>query len=397
MPASALDNLDHVDSEAVTADTEPPLTLVSDGADLAPSKVERRVAELEAENRALRAEAERHRQVLDSAVDYAIVALDLDGRITGWNEGARAILGYADGEILGRSGEVFFPAEDRAKGVFANELHRAMQEGRAVNERWHLRRDGRRFWASGLMLPLLNGDGRPHGFLNVLRDNTAVRAEEERRALLLAEMGHRMKNVLATVHAIVGQTLRHAGVPAAVQETLGERLVALAGSHDLLTRSGWEGAFLSDLVQRALSPYGDSGRVEASGPPVRLAADIVEMLNLALHELATNAAKHGALSVPEGRVGVSWTLRRTGKGTRLVEIGWRERGGPPVTAPKRQGFGSRLLERGLAQKVGGTVKLEFRSEGLECHICLPIAAEDKVQNRTDGRPDKVAQGSSFHG
>jgi two-component sensor histidine kinase len=113
--------------------------------------------------------------------------------------------------------------------------------------------------------------------------------------------------------------------------------------------------------------------VEASGPAVRLAADIIEMLNLAFHELATNAAKHGALSVPEGRVEVSWTLRRTGKGTRLVEIGWRERGGPPVTPPKRRGFGSRLLERGLAQKVGGTVTLDFRPEGLECRIGLPIA------------------------
>ncbi|WP_236037575.1 HWE histidine kinase domain-containing protein [Belnapia arida] len=337
-------------------------------------EAEQRIAELEAENRALKAEAERLRHLLDSAADYAIVTLDLEGRITGWNEGAHAILGYGHGEILGRSGEVFFPAEDRAQGVFVKELCRAVEEGRAPNERWHIRRDGSRFWASGLMMPLLNADGKPEGFLNVFRDSTAVRAEEERRALLLAEMGHRMKNVLATVQAVAAQTLRQTGVPAAVQETLLQRLVALAGSHDLLTRGGWESAPLTDVIQRSLSPYAGSGRVTSDGPPVRLAADTVEVLNLAFHELATNAAKYGALSVPEGRVEVSWALRRTGKGTRLVEIDWREREGPPVTPPKRRGFGSRLLERGLAQRVGGTVKLDFRPEGLECRICLPVAA-----------------------
>jgi PAS domain S-box-containing protein len=343
----------------------------------------RRIEDLEAKNATLRAEAERFRRLLDSAVDYAIVTLDLEGRITGWNEGAHAILGYGLGEILGRSGEVFFPAEDRANGVFLKELCCAMEAGRAPNERWHIRRDGGRFWASGLMMPLHDAEGRPEGFLNVLRDNTAARSEDERRALLLTEMGHRMKNVLATVQAVAAQTLRHAGVPASVQDTLLKRLVALAGSHDLLTRGGWEGASLTDIAQRALSAYGGSGRVEAGGPPVRLAADGVEVLGLVLHELATNAAKHGALSVPEGCVEVSWTLRRTTRGSRVVEIVWRERGGPPVAPPKHQGFGTRLLERGLAQKLGGTVKLDFRRAGLECRICLPVVVPEKGRESQD--------------
>jgi PAS domain S-box-containing protein len=376
MSSRAPGHPERVDNEAVTpgcSEPSPQRPPDAAGEGFALPEAERRIEELEAENQALRAEAERVQRLIDSAADYAIVTLDLEGRITGWNEGARAILGYGEAEILGRSGEVFFPAEDRAKGVFVTELCRAMEEGRAPNERWHLRRDGSRFWASGLMMPLLDGDGRPQGFLNVLRDNTSARAEEERRALLLAEMGHRMKNVLATVQAVAAQTLRHAGVPAAVQETLDKRLVALAGSHDLLTRGGWEGAPLTDIVQRALAPYEGSGRVKADGPSVRLAADAVEMLNLAFHELATNAAKYGALSVPDGHVAVSWTLQRSAKSTRLVEIAWRERGGPPVTPPKRQGFGSRLLESGLAPKVGGTVKLDFRPEGLGCRLCLPVA------------------------
>ncbi|HEY8613602.1 MAG TPA: PAS domain-containing protein [Roseomonas sp.] len=142
-----------------------------------PPDAERRIAELEAENEALRADAERLRRLLDSAADYAMVTLNPEGRITGWNEGARSILGYGDAEILGRSGEVFFPAEDRARGVFVQELCRALEEGRAPNERWHLRRDGSRFWASGAMMPMLDEDGQPEGFLNVFRDNTETRAE----------------------------------------------------------------------------------------------------------------------------------------------------------------------------------------------------------------------------
>ena len=348
-----------------------------------------RIAALEAENAALRAEAERLRQVLDSATDHAIVTLNPEGRITGWNEGARAILGYGDAEILGRSGEVFFPAEDRAGGVFVGELCRALEEGRAPNERWHIRHDGSRFWASGAMLPLLDGNGQPDGFLNILRDNSAVRAAEERRALLLAEMGHRVKNTLATVQSIAMQTLHDARVPEDVKSTFTGRLIALAHSHNLLIRGGWEGALLPEVVARALSPYGGSrggpgdgrgdglgistSRVRAGGPPVRLPTNAVEMLGLAFHELATNAAKYGALSVPEGRIEVQWSLARARSGTRLVEIVWRELGGPPVVPPARRGFGSRLLERGLTHDLGSTVKLDFRPEGLECHICLPVA------------------------
>jgi two-component sensor histidine kinase len=112
--------------------------------------------------------------------------------------------------------------------------------------------------------------------------------------------------------------------------------------------------------------------VMVTGPPVRLAPNAVVTLNLAFHELATNAAKYGALSAPEGHVEVTWTLRRPRKKEPIVEIVWRERGGPPVRPPERRGFGSRLLERGLAQEFGGKVRLDFAPEGVECHICLPL-------------------------
>ena len=336
---------------------------------------DQRIAALEAENKALRAGAERMGRLLDSAVDYAVVTMNLGGRVTGWNTGARIILGYADAEILGRSGEAFFPAEDRAKGVFLDELCRALDDGHAQNERWHLRRDGSRFWASGTMMPLLDRDGNAEGFLNVFRDGTATRAEDERRKLLLAEMGHRVKNTLATVQAVASQTPRRAGVPREVGETFAARLIALARSHDLLIRGDWKGAWLAEIAERALLPYGGSDQATPSGPPVYLPASIVEMLGLAFHELATNAAKQGALSVPDGRIEIRWDLLPTKCGPGQVEIVWIERGGPPVTVPADRGFGSRLLEQGLMQSFGGAAKLAFLPEGLECRISLPAMPE----------------------
>jgi len=322
----------------------------------------------------LRAELEQGRRILDSATDYAVVTMNMSGQITGWNAGARSILGYGDADILGRSGEVFFPAEDRARGVFPAELRRAMQFGCALNERWHLRHDGTRFWASGSMMPLRDEDGRAIGYLNMFRDNSIGRAEEERRALLLAEMGHRLKNLLATVQAVARQTFRGGDVPQEVQDDFDARLLALARSHDLLIQGDWEGAPLAELVERAVAPYGGQSRATVSGPSVQLPANTVEMLCLAFHELATNAAKHGALSVPEGRVDVCWTVQREGCGTCVVDINWREHDGPPVIPPAGRGFGSRLLEQGLMQSFGGTVQLRFEADGLRCSIRLPTVS-----------------------
>jgi PAS domain S-box-containing protein len=332
-----------------------------------------RVAQLEAANAALRAEAERTRLILENATDYAIVTLDPEGRVTGWNEGATRIFGHGDAEILGRSGEVWFPAEDRAAGVLAAELRRAADHGRAANERWHLRKDGSRFWASGLMMPLRDHQGRPLGFLNILRDRTEARAEQERRALLLAELNHRVKNTLATVQSVAAQTERNAATPGAFREAFEARLMALARSHDVLIRSDWEGAPLSEVAGLALQPHqGGPCRVVVAGPAVHLAPNAVVTLSLAFHELATNAAKHGALSAPGGGVEVRWSLKRPRNKAPTVEILWRERGGPAVRPPERRGFGSRLLERGLAQEFGGAVRLDFAPEGVECRISLPL-------------------------
>lgn len=340
-------------------------------------RVVERTAELQAANTALRASEEHLRLVFESATEYAILTLDLEGRITRWNPGAQHILGFEEGEILGRPAALIFTPEDRAAGVPELELCRAAEEGRAKDERWHLRADGSRFWAAGMMMPLLGVEGELLGFLEILRDHTERRREEERRALLLREMDHRVKNTFAIVQAVAAQTLRQAGVPDALCSAFEGRLMALARSHDMLSRGGWESAPLSEIVERTLEPYAndaDAGRVSINGLPVLLAPTTAAALNLALHELATNAAKYGSLSTRGGHVDVSWKLETRGEGEApVVVIVWRERGGPPVRPPERRGFGSTLLERTMLSEASGEFVLDFAPEGVECRMRLPLA------------------------
>ena len=331
----------------------------------------RSVAALAAENAALRAQVTRANLVLNSALDHAIITMNIDGCITSWNKGAQRILGHREAEVLGRSGEIIFTSEDRANNRFALEMHRALEAGSALNERWHVRRDGTRFWASGTMLPLLDEEGCPEGFLNILRDQTDAQIEVERRALLMVEMNHRIKNTFATVQAVAAQTRRNTPDPAAFLQAFDARLQVLSRSHDVLIKAEWDDAPLRELVESALDVYGGvPNRIAVEGPPVLLAANLAVTVSLAFHELATNAVKHGALSVPQGGVTVSWTVTPPRHGASQVSILWRERGGPLVQQPKQRGFGSQLLERGL---VPGSVRLDFQPDGLECRINLPLA------------------------
>jgi PAS domain S-box-containing protein len=338
-------------------------------------RVAERTAELEAANDAQRRNDEHLQLIFESATEYAIFTLNLEGRVTTWNPGACRILGYEDSEILGRSGSILFTPEDRAERQPEIEMSRAVEEGRAEDVRWHLRADGSRFWAVGMLMPLRSRAGELQGFLKILRDHTERRREDERRSLLIEELAHRVKNTLAAVQAISAQTLRQADVPDTLQNDLTERLKALARAHDMLVRNGWEGASLREVVDRTLEPHAaEGGRFSAAGPPVRLLSHMTVTLNLALHELTTNAVKYGGLSVPGGHVEVAWWLEQRSPGAvPAVVITWRERGGPPVRPPERRGFGSRMLERALPYQSGGEVTLDFAPEGVECRIRLPLA------------------------
>jgi two-component sensor histidine kinase len=209
------------------------------------------------------------------------------------------------------------------------------------------------------MLPMASADS---AYLKIFRDRTLERTAEARRALLVDELNHRVKNTLATVQSIASQTFRSTDSPKAFMEALQTRLFAISRAHDLLTRESWAGANLADVAHAALEPWLEGGRITMSGPPVRLRSQHALALSMALNELATNAVKYGALSVPAGRVGIAW------RHDDLLEIVWREKDGPRVSPPARKGFGTRVLNRALAAEIGGDVDLRFEPEGAACMI-----------------------------
>lgn len=203
---------------------------------------------------------------------------------------------------------------------------------------------------------------------------TRVEADEQQRTLN-RELSHRLKNTLAMVQAIASQTLRNVTDIEAAKEALAARLIALGKAHDILLAGVHESAEMEAVMRGALSIHDDRqpGRFEVAGPPVLLGSKAALALALMLHELATNAAKYGALSVPDGRVSVHWTLDPDGTaGGATVRLIWSEADGPPVTPPTHKGFGSRLIERGLVGAVGGTIELDYRPTGLVCRVVAPL-------------------------
>ncbi|WP_428487019.1 HWE histidine kinase domain-containing protein [Rhodopila sp.] len=255
----------------------------------------------------------------------------------------------------------------------------ALGSGRAEHDRWHLCANGSRIWGTEVVTPLQDGNGKTRGFLKILRDRTAQKREEEQRSLLLAELNHRVKNTLAIVQSLVTQSARGSESATVLRETLETRLDALATLYDLLTREAWRSAGLADAVRATLAPYDDSvERVKVHGPELRLMPNAALVLSMALHELATNAAKYGALSVANGQVEVSWRrLDRSPEapGGGVLDLFWRERGGPPVTSSPRRGFGSSLIESSVTYQLGGDVRMAFEAEGLECRFLLPLSSK----------------------
>ena len=219
-----------------------------------------------------------------------------------------------------------------------------------------------------------DADGRPVRLAGVAMDITARKRAEERQTLLLHELNHRVKNTLATVQSLTFQTAARAAAPPDFLNALQARIIALAEAHDLLAESAWEGAALADVVERTLAPYVSAGggrRVAFSGPAVRLRPNAAVTLNMAFHELATNAAKYGALSAEGGCVDITWRTDLSSD-PRAVEIEWREHGGPAVAPRTQRGFGSRLIEDGLARELSAQVDLTFPPEGARCRMRLPL-------------------------
>ncbi|MCI3133160.1 ATP-binding protein [Phenylobacterium aquaticum] len=234
--------------------------------------------------------------------------------------------------------------------------------------------DGSVHWLSGRGRIARDAAGIPGEVTAVYLDVTERREAEERQRLLIDELNHRVKNTLAAVQSIALLSRRGGQSASAGDQDFEGRLVTLASAHDLLTAASWTGAMLEDILSRILAPYrlvGGAARISLDGPPIRLSANAAVTLSMAFHELATNAAKYGAFSTDAGRLDIAWTRdERTAPET--LDLAWAERGGPPVSPPVRRGFGSRLLERGLAREIGGQVELDFRADGLRCGMRIPM-------------------------
>ncbi|KFG67294.1 sensor histidine kinase [Microvirga sp. BSC39] len=199
------------------------------------------------------------------------------------------------------------------------------------------------------------------------------RAAEHQR-LLIDELNHRVKNTLATVQSISAQTLRTADTKEEARDALERRLLALSRAHDVLTRESWDGADLVEVIEKALEPYQISGenRLRITGPHVRVTPRMSLALAMAMHELATNAVKYGALANKTGTIDVSWKVTNGTAPPRLA-LRWTETGGPPLVPPRRRGFGSRLIERSLANDLDGQVEIAFAPTGVVCTVDAPVA------------------------
>lgn len=444
------------------------------------------------------------RMFIDSAKDIAIVVQDGEGRVTSWNIGAERLTGYTAAEIVGRLADVIFTPEDRASGAPEAERARARTEGSAENERWHLRRDGTRFWGSGL---LLRAAGPGQGFVKVMRDLTErheaaerlrenearlrllttnipqllfrtrvtgerswgspqwerftglsgaasrgfgwmdavhpddraathaawteaagrgefyvehrirraadgmyrwhqtrarpvqeeagagsaewvgtsadvheMRELQDRQRVLLAELQHRTRNLLAVVQSIARQTLRLSPSLEAFGQEFESRLHALGRVQGLLARVDHETVELRGLVEAELAAHADDSapqRTTVGGPTVFLAPNAAQALALALHELATNAVKYGALGQPEGRLRVSWRIETPEGEPRRVTLTWQESGVamPAEGHAVRRGYGSELIERALPYQLQAKTRLVFRADGVRCTIAVPLGGK----------------------
>jgi PAS domain S-box-containing protein len=305
-------------------------------------------------------------------------ACETDNPIIFANDAFLELTGYAREEVLGQSFN-FFMAHVADKEALA--LIQKQLEGHSETdaEILYRRKDGREFWAALFVSPVRDDDGDIIQHFASFADLTSYKDEQAQSRLLIAELNHRVKNTLATVQSIVSQATRTNADPQAIRKAVESRLFALSRSHDLLSRENWRSAGLLDVIRDALEPFcgldDRSGRVEICGENIRFAPKVALALGIAFNELATNALKYGAFSREDGSIRIEWTVEPSPTGRRLLLI-WTEKDGPAVVAPLRKGFGSHVLERGLAHELDGTVKVDYRTEGVVCTMNIPAPVSD---------------------
>jgi PAS domain S-box-containing protein len=303
-----------------------------------------------------------------AASDDCIKVIGLDGALTFMSEGGQRVMEVSDfNAIAGCPWPDFWQGEENAKAKAAIEAARNGRSARFQGAA-NTAKGNPRYWDVQVG-PIIGPDGEPKAILSVSRDITDLKESEGRQQLLSLELKHRMKNTIAMIQAIANQTIRGGPEVEAVKDGFVARLNTMASAQDLLTQAAWDRASMQFLVEDCLKWQNDRSRFRIEGPQVELSSRTALAMALALHELATNATKYGALSVHAGRIDVTWSVN-DGE----FKFEWQESGGPPVRPPTKRGFGSRLIERALAGYFNGNAVMDYRSQGVVFRLQGPIDA-----------------------
>jgi len=317
-----------------------------------------------------------HAAVVEFAHD-ALVGVDLDGSVRSWNPAAGKLFGYPAAAAIGQPVSLLAAADRSGEQAAMLDQARAGRVAGPV-ETVCRRQNGTDVPVELTLMPIRSPDGTVVALAAEAQDISGRKHAEARRELLQHELTHRVKNTLANVQSLAMETLRTATTLDAFRETFLARLVALSKTHKLLTQGEWEGAALRDVVETELAPYlgDDQARWTASGADIQLPPKMALAFGMAFHELATNAAKYGAFSVPGGKIGVTWQARAAETGRRL-HLSWVETGGPVLETPAKKGFGSRLISESLAFELDGDVRMDFEPAGLRCTFDVPLPSVEK--------------------
>jgi PAS domain S-box-containing protein len=341
-----------------------------------------RIAVLEAEIRGLKAalageppqaaavDDRRFRETFQRAA-AGVAHVGLTGAFLMVNPSLCEILGYAEDELLGRTFQELTHPDDLQPNLELFERLMAGEIDRYQMEKRYLRPTGEVVWADLTVSLERDQSGAPRNFISVVTDISTRKQHEERLNFLMGELAHRSKNLLAVLQSAVRQIGAEARSVTEFRDAVDARITAIAASHDSLARRAYSGAPLAEIIRAQLSAFVRvDPRVQLHGPDVELGAAAAQSLGLALHELATNACKYGALSSQEGRLTIEWAVT---PGERLRVV-WTERGGPPVEPPTRRGFGRRVIEQMVSAALSAQVELRFDPEGLVWTLEAPLTA-----------------------
>jgi PAS domain S-box-containing protein len=310
------------------------------------------------------------RLAIFNAVADGIITFDHNGMVATLNPAASRLFGYRTEEVIGRNVKMLMPEScSRERDGYVNNLGIDKANGGSGCEMAGQRKDGSIF-PMELAVSEMGVAGR-RMFTGIVRDITERKRAEKHQALMVAELDHRVKNVLAQVSAVAASTCEGSRSVDEFLQSLQGRIRSMAAAHNLLSKSGWQGVGLDALVRNQLAPYATGTNVTISGTDVMLTSAGIQAVARVLHELATNAAKYGALSIPNGQVSVNWDRKPDGNATNLIII-WRELGGPPVPSKVQSSYGTTLIRNLIPYELGGAVDLAFAADGVNCRIEVPI-------------------------